>query len=213
MEKQIDVIVCTKGTRQESLLHVLKQIKREIPVNSLYIIYRDMTQELKEKCQAFTKVTYLIHDNYNGLGYARKLGVDLASTEIIAFIDDDVVLPSNWFNDLYSNFSDPRIVTVMGVCIYVAPGTFPSYSDNWGCNNLLLKRDIAQKLGNFNASLNCAEDYELYLRILENNLIWKVDKNVFVLHPCKSKEDLSLRMKEWSKAISYVNSFRKKTNA
>jgi glucosyl-dolichyl phosphate glucuronosyltransferase len=50
-----------------------------------------------------------IKEKKNGLHYARNAGARQAKGEIIVFIDDDVILPSDWLEFIISPFSDSKV--------------------------------------------------------------------------------------------------------
>jgi len=49
-----------------------------------------------------------------GAAHARNLGVRLATGDIIAFIDDDIIVDKNWLSRHVQNYDDPEVIGVGG---------------------------------------------------------------------------------------------------
>ncbi|RLA92717.1 MAG: hypothetical protein DRG83_22075, partial [Deltaproteobacteria bacterium] len=75
----------------------------------------------------FPKVEYAL-ETRQGLSYARNLGVKLASSDIIAFIDDDAVAHPDWLASLLSMFdSIPDAWAVGGKVLPIWDGKRPKW--------------------------------------------------------------------------------------
>jgi GT2 family glycosyltransferase len=61
----------------------------------------------------------LLEDQGLGKSYARNLGIKKANGEIIAFLDDDIVLENDWLEKVVKDFQSPRIAGVGGLPIPV----------------------------------------------------------------------------------------------
>ena len=193
----VDVVVCAKN-RARSLNEVLTQIVSYIPFTNLIIVYGTSVDKTKDTALKYTEKVFWDEDK--GLGAARNLGVRKASSEIVAMIDSDIILTKGWYQKLVRNFEDPKVAAVMGNCI-LGYGCSPlqklweykhSYlQEDWGCNNVLLRRDIVIKIGNFNETIKGAgEDYDLFLRLKAAGYKWIWDKEVTVYHPSNMLEHL-----------------------
>ncbi|MEM3607107.1 MAG: glycosyltransferase family A protein [Candidatus Bathyarchaeia archaeon] len=91
---KIDVIVCTKNS-EKTLKNCLQLIRKFIQINRLIIIdggSADATVEIAKKFNA-----EIYYDGGVSLGLARNLGLNLAETEIVAFIDSDAYITKEWF--------------------------------------------------------------------------------------------------------------------
>jgi GT2 family glycosyltransferase len=51
-----------------------------------------------------------------GLSRARNAGMDLAKTELVAFVDDDVLVTPEWAERIVAPFADPAVACVGGTC-------------------------------------------------------------------------------------------------
>jgi glycosyltransferase involved in cell wall biosynthesis len=56
----------------------------------------------------------LFNDGEPGLSAARNLGIRKAKGDIIAFVDDDVVLPPDWAEEMINAYQDDSIIGVTG---------------------------------------------------------------------------------------------------
>jgi GT2 family glycosyltransferase len=56
----------------------------------------------------------VIHEREVGASCARNAGLTHATTELVAFVDDDIVVSDGWLDALVEPFSDPRVVATVG---------------------------------------------------------------------------------------------------
>jgi cellulose synthase/poly-beta-1,6-N-acetylglucosamine synthase-like glycosyltransferase len=186
----LDVVVCAKN-RAEMLERVLQQVTRRIPFRDLIVIYGTSNDETKEIAEKYTSKVFW--DGDKGLGAARNLGIRKTSSELVAMIDTDVILPKDWYKRLMKHFEDPRVAAAMGTTIY-GYGLLPiqrlweywRWADPlaWGCTNTIFKRDCLLKVGNFDEAIRGAgEDYDLYRRISAAGYKWVRDREVLIYHP------------------------------
>ena len=74
-----------------------------------------LLEEVKEYArQKGVNGTFAFNQGTHGLAHCRNLGSKLANAEIIAMIDDDVVLSPNWVEAILDSFKDPEVVGVTG---------------------------------------------------------------------------------------------------
>jgi glycosyltransferase involved in cell wall biosynthesis len=193
----VDVVVCVKN-RAKSLDRVLQQIVREIPFKNLIIIYGSSKDKTKEVAERYTNQVFW--DGDKGLSAARKLGMEKATSEIVAMIDSDVILTKGWYGRLIKYFEDPKVAAVMGTCIY-GYGCKPlelyheymrlNSREDWGCHNTMFRCDAVLEVGNFDETIQGAgEDFDLYLRLLNAGYKWIWAKEVVVYHPMNMFEYL-----------------------
>jgi glycosyltransferase involved in cell wall biosynthesis len=88
-----------------------------------------------------SSVSVVPNANRRGLSGARNTGVDIATSDVIMFLDDDATVEPEWLARLLQNYSDPAVVAVGGSALpvwpesteKVRPALFPSSSeDAWG---------------------------------------------------------------------------------
>ncbi len=73
-----------------------------------------LKQKMEDKFKGVTKVRIIGEKNDNGPSIVRNRCVEIANGDIIAFIDDDAVAPTNWLSCIVKNFSDYQDVTIVG---------------------------------------------------------------------------------------------------
>lgn len=57
-----------------------------------------------------------------GFGYARCLSLGLAKGDLIAFVDDDVIVAPNWVDEIFKPFENPEVAAVGGAVLPVTDG-------------------------------------------------------------------------------------------
>lgn len=127
----------------------------------------------------------IVYEEYKTVGGARKMGVESAKGQYVAFTDSDCIPKKDWLENLLSEF-DEDIVGVGGATVNIGGGLWKqsisfalnsflgsanSVQDRLlptkrfvkaisGCNSLY-KRDDLLKVGNFNHALRMNEDTEI----------------------------------------------------
>ena len=204
----IDVIICTKNSGK-TLQPVLERVFKYVPVSNLIIVDGGSTDDTLRIADKYTDK--IIFDGGKPLGFARALGLELAKTDIVAFIDSDTYIPPNWYKVLINHFSDPETAVATGVLIYgynVKPLRKQSEyrclhknRRNWGLNNALLRRETIINIGNLRRDLISAEDVELCERVETNGYNWITDNSVISIHP-SSLRDYINHTKWWSRGLA-----------
>lgn len=77
--------------------------------------------------KSLKNVKVLLNEGKRGLCEGRNIGIEKSSADILAFVDDDVVLTPLWAQELVNTFFDESIIAVMGS----AYPLFENPSDNW----------------------------------------------------------------------------------
>jgi len=87
----ISVVVCTKNS-VKTIKECIESIIRNEP-SEIIIVDGGSTDGTVDIVRKFTDKIFF--DRGKGLGYARQLGAEKANMEYVAYIDSDVVLPTN----------------------------------------------------------------------------------------------------------------------
>jgi len=81
------------------------------------VVDNNSTDESVAVAERFSFVS-VIREPKQGVVHARTRGFNLAKGEIIARIDADTILPTNWIGTLESCFSDPSVDAISGSAYY-----------------------------------------------------------------------------------------------
>lgn len=101
MVPKIDVVMLTWNSNRTYFKRVLELIKCYVPVHKFIVVDRYSTDGTLEVVKDYFSDAVIVQTKVN-LAWARKIGVEHADCEIIAFIDDDVFISKKWFSTLYS---------------------------------------------------------------------------------------------------------------
>lgn len=192
----VDVVVCTRNSAA-SLAGVLRRIRLYVPVNRLIVIdggSTDATVRIAEEmgCEVY-------YDEGVTLGAARNLGLRIAETEVMAFIDSDAYIAGAWFPKLIRHFKDQSVALASNPVIY-GYGNPPLerfyryiYAEGAakpiGFISTLLRRRAVMEVGGIR-SMPAYEDFELYDRIVAGGYRWVFEYGVETYHPRSLMEDL-----------------------
>ncbi len=133
-----------------------------------------------------------------GPAAARNIGWRAASTEWIAFLDDDVRLPEDWSTALQADLQEASD-SVAGVQGRIEVPTGPRPTDwerstaglenaDWATADMAYRRTALEQVGGFDERFPRAyrEDAELALRIRQHG--WKLSKGSrHVVHPVRDR--------------------------
>ena len=146
------------------------------------ILCIDHNEELLQRCerrfvierQAKVIPLTVVANKHDGhLGSARNTAADIASGEVLAFLDDDAAAAADWLEQLIAPFSDPRVAAVGGAPLprfsEQRPRWFP-FEFDWvfGCAynglpstraklahligaNMAVRRSALEKVGGFHS--------------------------------------------------------------
>ena len=144
----------------------------------------------KEECLNYKDVS-VVPTGETGPAMKRNMGVKEAKGEIVAFIDDDVYPTKSWLKNAVRNFIDPEVAAVGGPAVTpdkdgvmqkasglvyssklvsgeysyrYTKGTRKEVEDFPSCN-LIVRKNIFERLGGFNTNFWPGEDTVLCLEI------------------------------------------------
>ncbi len=145
----VSVVVSTfSESRWDQLLLAIHSLRQQTVLPSEIIVVVDHNPELFRRARAH-KGEFLVVENSDpaGLAGARNSGVAAASSEIVAFIDDDAEALPDWLENLLPVYLDKRVLGAGGAIEPVwpqRPGWFPAELD-WvvGCSYLGLPGSAA----------------------------------------------------------------------
>ncbi|MFA5778132.1 MAG: glycosyltransferase family A protein [Candidatus Paceibacterota bacterium] len=126
----------------------------------------DHTKETVEKIPGVIIATEL----QKGTNYARQKGVELATGDLLAFIDADTKMPEGWVDTLISEFTNnPKIVCLSGPYIYYDFSKWQQFLSlvYWYLafpvylfvgymavgGNFVIKKEVVKKMNGFDTSI------------------------------------------------------------
>jgi glycosyltransferase involved in cell wall biosynthesis len=150
----------------------------------------------------------------------RNLGVRNSQGEILAFVDSDCVIASDWLRNAIPLFDNPEIGAAGAPTLVPENGTWVQWSwymhrkkrvnreyVKWlPTENLLVKREIFEKIGGFNEELVTCEDVDLCYRIEKTHKII-CDSSISAVHLGEARTLLDFFKKErWRGKGSFIGS-------
>ncbi len=122
---RLTVIVATTG-RRASLEAGLQSIRRSLDCanleSELLVVHNSrMPSEELQKLSVDIDAAYL-HEPELGLSVARNRGVLEAKSEVVAFVDDDIIVRQDWAGRLIAHFRKSDIEVVTGLVLPSARG-------------------------------------------------------------------------------------------
>lgn len=183
---------------KESIPHILNLDYEEFEI----IIFPD------SPTKDFFPKTIIIPTGNIGPAEKRDMAIKSAKGDILAFLDDDAYPREDWLTKALRHFNNPAVAAVGGPA--VTPTTDSFYQrvsgavflssigggyperywpignvrkvDDWPSVNLLVRRDVFEKVGGFNSVYWPGEDTKLCLDIVKMGKQIIYDPEVFVWH-------------------------------
>jgi glucosyl-dolichyl phosphate glucuronosyltransferase len=115
-------IIVTSYTmeRLNDVCGLIDSIKAQTYPDIEVVFIVESVPELGQKTAAYarekglTRLTVLFHDGEPGLSASRNAGIDKAQGDIVAFVDDDVVLFPDWAAEMVKTYNDDSVIGVTG---------------------------------------------------------------------------------------------------
>lgn len=124
----VSVIICTYN-RLNDLFICLDSLESQLTKPNELVIVDDSDTNNSEKIlmrydKSF-KIEYIKNKVKQGLPAARNVGVKHAKGDIICFVDDDVILPLNWLQEIINGYNKHKDAVGVGgwVVNFSPPGT------------------------------------------------------------------------------------------
>ena len=198
---QVSVVVCTYADeRNGDFVAAVESVLAQTydPVEAVLVVDGNewVCAQATERFGDREDVVIHCNDDNHGLSYSRTRGVEAASGEVIAFLDDDAIAREDWVAELVAGYERTDAIAVGGRMVpeWVAgkPGHLPdefhwlvgvNYEErlepwtevrNTLGSNLSIRREVFEEVGGFDEQVGLtgddqiqAEETELCIRMFE----------------------------------------------
>ncbi|NIJ34988.1 GT2 family glycosyltransferase [Sphingomonas oligoaromativorans] len=137
------VVICTRD-RHDELARCLASLPEQSLRPREVIVVDNASRDGRTREVALAAGVTYVREDRPGLDFARNTGARTASSEIVAYTDDDVLLHPRWLERLVAAFDEPSIAAVTGLVLPAELATeaqrhFETY---WGFGQGYLRRDF-----------------------------------------------------------------------
>jgi GT2 family glycosyltransferase len=193
----VSVLICAYLTeRLADTLAAVESVERQSLAPAEIIVVVDHNPALHRQLTAdLPNALVLENREARGLSGGRNTGIEAASSDIVAFLDDDAVADPDWLKFFAERHADPAIAGVGGLtlpawvthrpswfpaefdwvvgCTYVGMPTVPSPVRNVLGGNASYRREVVRQVGGFRSGIGRSaskrplgcEETELCIRI------------------------------------------------
>lgn len=167
-------------------LAAIMQARKSLPVD-IIVVNDGSTDNSAQVAKSFDVNTVINLPVHSGQSHARNVGAKKATSEYVLFVDADVIVPNNCFEDVANFLSAGKTVRLIGMQgVFSLTHPFRKWSSlyyntlqhllsrspryNYGINTswLLISRQAFWSLGGFDEKLWFMEDNELAQRMRAN---------------------------------------------
>ena len=125
----VSVVIPTYAMeRWEELCDVISTVREQtVPVAGIVVVVDHNAELLARARRELANVIVVANKGSRGASGARNAGAAVAKGEVVAFIDDDMLVHATWLETLLSHFSMENVVGVGGRSQPVWPTTRPRW--------------------------------------------------------------------------------------
>jgi glycosyltransferase involved in cell wall biosynthesis len=171
----VTVVVCVRN-RGSMIGRCLDSIMKANP-SEIIVVDGDSTDGTAEIARS--KGVTVVSDNGTGLGAARQLGASLAKNEYVIFVDSDVVVEPETFQQLLDEAHEKEYVAVMAeLRTWSEKPSYWQTAERWrrqvqmrtgqavilGCQITLVRKDLLMRIGFDPAFKGAHEDSDFWFR-------------------------------------------------
>lgn len=167
---KISLIICAYNEEKyikTCLEHVIKNSSRKF--DEVILIDNNSTDRTKKIAEKISEVR-IATELKKGPNHARQKGFEIATGDILAFIDADTQMPKGWIDTLISEFEkNPKLVCLSGPYVYYDFSKWQQFLSlvYWYAaypiylaigymavgGNFAIKRNILEKMNGFDSSI------------------------------------------------------------
>jgi peptidoglycan/xylan/chitin deacetylase (PgdA/CDA1 family)/glycosyltransferase involved in cell wall biosynthesis len=219
-------VVIPAYNEEDYLLSCLESIKKQDYAGKYEVIVVDNASTDTTAQIALGWGAKVVYESKRSPACARQKGAEVATAELIAFIDADTQAPTHWLSTIVSRFiRKPEMIAVSGPYAYCDAGKFTkitSYIGNffsiitdqlfrkvfnkggaiWGCN-FAVRRSAFWKVGGFDTNIKFyGEEYELSLK-LKSAGKGGIMPRLFVLTSARRLKRIGVVNQYWNWMVDY----------
>ena len=196
MSKLISVII--PSGRADRVFHTIEGLCQQSMDRAQYEIVVVTPEPAKMKSLERFNVRVQAVDRLYAPGKMRNIGANVASGEILFFIDDDCIPPADWLEAMQKTLKQENRIGAVGCRVVALEDSFwnrcadyalfSSYQYNikFFCNlgsaAIAVKREAFESVKGFDETLLASEDWDFSLKMKEKNWICVFDPSVEVQH-------------------------------
>jgi GT2 family glycosyltransferase len=185
---RVSVVVCTYSPeRFEDFVEAVESLRNQTysPIEIVLVIdgNEDIFEDAKAQFDDDDTISIHCNDGNRGLSYSRTRGVESATGDVIAFMDDDAVAEPDWIEELVRGYEETDAIAVGGRMVpeWVAgkPDHLPEeFSWLVGANyeprlepwtevrntlgsNMSFRREVFDELGGFDEQVGLTADSQI----------------------------------------------------
>ncbi|MCD6262984.1 glycosyltransferase [Candidatus Bathyarchaeota archaeon] len=208
----ISIIIPTKNSRGtlKPLLDSLMELDYDWDKLEVIVVDGDREGRVEKIVSEYPFI--IVKDEGRGLNRARNIGFKRSTHEIVAFTDDDCVVPEDWALRIAESFSDPSVGFVGGrVMAYSREGLLSAYVEETlvpmtprfeekivtrkleflnlpaGCN-MAFRREVLERINLFDERITYGfDDLEPVERVVDLGFNIVLDPAVRILHKHRTR--------------------------
>lgn len=125
----VSVIICAYADRRWALLEeAITSLQRQSSPPDEVVLVIDHNPQLQARAhEAFPGVRVMPNEDIQGLSGARNTGVRHATSDVLAFLDDDAAGHGDWLDTLVQPFDDPIVMGTGGSALPAWDGEAPAW--------------------------------------------------------------------------------------
>jgi GT2 family glycosyltransferase len=141
------VVICTRD-RPDELSRCLSSLPRQSYPPSEIIVVDNASRDQRTRDVALAAGVIYVREDRPGLDVARNSGALRATSDIVAYTDDDVLLHPHWLERLLCEFDKPEIGAVTGLVLPAELATEAQryFETHWGFVKGYRRRDFDSAL-------------------------------------------------------------------
>jgi GT2 family glycosyltransferase len=145
-QRTTSVIICTRD-RADALARALTSLREQIRSPDQIIVVDNASTDERVRAVTISTGAEYVRENRPGLDIARNTGARMATGEIIAYTDDDVILHPHWLERLIAAFDSPDVMAVTGLVLpaELETGAQVLFERQWGFGRGFRRIDFDQE--------------------------------------------------------------------